>query len=89
MYCENDLYRTTDKRTDHPMSGTNQNAIYANVNKTGTSGRASNSSAASSGILTGGGAINFPNSNRPSPDPSYFDKAKAAQNERGYRKDPR
>ena len=72
------------------MSGRDGNAIGANVNKNNTQGRASISGANRSGVATGGQAINFPRNNRPSPDPSYFGKARAIRSaDPRYREQPR
>ena len=64
-------------------------AIGANVNKTGKQSRAGANSGYKSGVSTGGGAINFPTGNKPDPNPSYFDEAKAAVNDGRSRLTPR
>jgi len=61
------------------MSGRNGNDIGYRVNKGGKSERTSSTTgAASAGVAAGGGALNFPEQNRPTPGSSMFVKAKAA-----------
>jgi hypothetical protein len=59
------------------MSARMGDAIGMNVNKTGRQSRAGEGTGYKSGVSTGKGAINFPTQNRPDPNPSYFDMAKA------------
>jgi len=58
------------------MSGRNSNATYANVNPNAKNGTAGTTGATGL-VVAGGSSVNFPNQNRPSPDPTYFAKATA------------
>jgi hypothetical protein len=71
------------------MSGTNDNAIGFNVNPTGANQTAGTQGSARTGVVVGGAALNFPITNRPSPGPAFFEKAKGARSDPSYLQNPR